>query len=100
MIRGAKILENATDYSLNNTVRQALFLPTSRAAKYKAKQAIDTFFVRAGDVLSAGMVYVGVNLLGFGTRQFAMLNLVFIVIWLIVAAAIGARYRQMTKASA
>jgi hypothetical protein len=29
-----------------------------------------------------------------------MLNLVFIVIWLIVAAAIGARYRQMTKASA
>ena len=100
VIRGAKILENATDYSLNNTVRQALFLPTSRAAKYKAKQAIDTFFVRAGDVLSAGMVYVGVNLLGFGTRQFAMLNLVFIVIWLIVAAAIGARYRQMTKASA
>ena len=37
VIRGAKILENATDYSLNNTVRQALFLPTSRAAKYKAK---------------------------------------------------------------
>jgi len=32
-----KILENSTDYSLQNTALQALFLPTSREAKYKAK---------------------------------------------------------------
>jgi AAA family ATP:ADP antiporter len=49
MIRGVKIAENSTDYSLQNTARQALFLPTSREAKYKAKQAIDTFFWRMGD---------------------------------------------------
>jgi AAA family ATP:ADP antiporter len=36
LIRIAKITENATDYSLQNTVRRALFLPTSREAKYKA----------------------------------------------------------------
>jgi hypothetical protein len=34
---------------VQNTVRQALFLPTTREHKYKAKQAIDTFFWRAGD---------------------------------------------------
>jgi hypothetical protein len=33
--------------------RQLLWLPTTREEKYKAKQAIDTFFVRGGDVLSA-----------------------------------------------
>jgi AAA family ATP:ADP antiporter len=38
--------ENANDYSTNNTVRAALFLPTSREVKYKAKAAIDTFFAR------------------------------------------------------
>mgnify|MGYP000057750016 CR=1 FL=1 len=32
----AKTAENATDYSLQNTVRQILFLPTTREQKYKA----------------------------------------------------------------
>ena len=51
VVRIGKILENGTDYSIQNTVRQALFLPTSREAKYKAKAAIDTFCTRLGDVL-------------------------------------------------
>lgn len=33
LIRIAKITENATDYSVQNTLRRALFLPTSREAK-------------------------------------------------------------------
>ena len=53
VVRAAKMAENATDYSVMNTGRQMLWLPTKREEKYKAKQAIDTFFVRAGDVLSA-----------------------------------------------
>ena len=59
LVRNLKIADNATDYSLNNTVKQALWLPTSREAKYKAKQAVDSFFWRAGDVLSAVVVFVG-----------------------------------------
>ena len=47
LVRVVKIAENATDYSVQNTVRNVLFLPTSRDQKYKAKQAIDSFFVRA-----------------------------------------------------
>ena len=43
--------DNSLDYSLGNTTKQALWLPTSREAKYKAKQAVDSFFMRAGDVL-------------------------------------------------
>ena len=45
-MRWIKTAENATDYSMMNTARQLLWLPTSREEKYKAKQAIDTFFVR------------------------------------------------------
>src|SRR5207344_2459359 len=58
-IRWLKIADNSLDYSLGNTTKQALWLPTSREAKYKAKQAVDAFCVRAGDVLQAGVVYVG-----------------------------------------
>ena len=57
VVRWIKTAENATDYSIMNTARQLLWLPTSREEKYKAKQAIDTFFVRGGDLLSAAVVY-------------------------------------------
>jgi ATP/ADP translocase len=59
VVRVAKTLENATDYSLQNTVKQALFLPAAREVKYKAKAAIDTFFMRLGDVVQAGVVALG-----------------------------------------
>lgn len=39
MIRKAKVAENATDYSLGNTVKNVLFLTVSREDKYKAKQS-------------------------------------------------------------
>jgi ATP:ADP antiporter, AAA family len=50
-----KVADNSIDYSLGNTTKQALWLPTSREAKYKAKQAVDSFFVRAGDVDPGGL---------------------------------------------
>ncbi|MEP7367258.1 MAG: Npt1/Npt2 family nucleotide transporter [Acidobacteriota bacterium] len=84
IVRAAKILENATDYSLNNTVRQALFLNTSREAKYKAKAAIDTFFVRFGDMIQAGIVFIGTSL-AWTTKNFAMLNACFVLVWFFVA---------------
>ena len=99
MIRWAKTAENATDYSLQNTVRQVLFLPTTREQKYKAKQAIDTFFVRAGDVLSAVLVFAGTTWLSFTTQNFALFNVALVVVWLVLAISIGRHYRQLTANS-
>ncbi len=96
LVRTAKIAENSTDYSLQNTVRQALFLPTDRGAKYKAKAAIDTFFVRVGDTLSAVLVGVGIHQLGFGGTQFALVNLVLIAVWVLIAVGIARRYRRLS----
>jgi AAA family ATP:ADP antiporter len=99
IVRFAKILENSTDYSIQNTARQALFLPTSREAKYKAKQAIDSFFVRLGDLLQALVVFVG-TLLAFGIRHFAVLNLVFVSLALVTVAAIAREYQKRTAEGA
>jgi AAA family ATP:ADP antiporter len=96
LIRAAKIAENGTDYSLQNTVRQALFLPTSRAVKYKAKAAIDTFFMRAGDTLSAVLVGLGVHQLGFSGPQLAVVNAGLVVVWLTIAAAIARHHRSLS----
>jgi AAA family ATP:ADP antiporter len=96
VVRGVKILENANDYSTNNTVRQALFLPTSRDAKYKAKAAIDTFFARTGDALQALVVFVGTRL-AFAIPAFAIVNVVFIGIWLLVCGGIVKEHRKLTE---
>jgi len=94
LIRLVKIAENATDYSLMNTTRQALFLPVDRDAKYEGKTAIDTFFWRFGDLLQAGVVYVGLNVLGWTAPTFALLNLVLALAWIGLAVSIGREFSR------
>jgi AAA family ATP:ADP antiporter len=84
VVRALKVAENSTLYSLQNTVRHALLLPTSREAKYKAKAAIDTFCVRIGDVLQAGIIFIG-TALHFALRSFAAVSLVIVAVWFFVA---------------
>ncbi|MBP1605706.1 MAG: carrier protein family protein [Acidobacteria bacterium] len=80
-----KVADNSIDYSLGNTTKQALWLPTSREAKYKAKQAVDSFFMRAGDVIQAGIVFAGERL-AFAVPAFAAVNVVLVAAWLAVAS--------------
>jgi ATP:ADP antiporter, AAA family len=97
VVRWIKTAENATDYSIMNTARQLLWLPTSREEKYKAKQAIDTFFVRGGDLLSAGVVYLGTRALRMSISGFATVNVVLTVVWIALALLILQRYRQLAQ---
>jgi AAA family ATP:ADP antiporter len=96
LVRWVKTAENATDYSLQNTIRNVLFLPTSRDQKYKAKQAIDSFFVRSGDVLQAVLVYVGTTWLALGATGFARVNLVLASVWVVLAVLVGRGYARKT----
>jgi ATP:ADP antiporter, AAA family len=92
-VRNVKVLDNATDYSLNNTLKQALWLPTSREAKYKAKEAVDAFFMRAGDVLAAGLVFVGERL-AFAIPTFAAVNVGLAVVWFLVLGRLAPENRR------
>jgi AAA family ATP:ADP antiporter len=97
IIRWVKTAENSTDYSLQNTVRQVLFLPTTREQKYKAKQAIDTFFWRAGDVLSALLVFAGTTWFAFETKQFALSCVLLVTAWLALAVLLGREHTKLTR---
>ena len=93
VVRVVKTLDNATDYSLGNTAKQALWLPTSREAKYKAKQAVDSFFMRAGDVIAAGVVFVGERL-ALAVPAFAAVNVALAVVWMVVVGRISPENRR------
>ena len=88
-----KITDNSIDYSLGNTTKQALWLPTSREAKYKAKQAVDSFFVRMGDVASAGVVFAGERL-AMAIPVFASVNVALTVAWIGVVVLLNQTLRR------
>jgi AAA family ATP:ADP antiporter len=91
-MRWLKVADNSIDYSLGNTTKQALWLPTSREAKYKAKQAVDSFFVRTGDVIQALIVFAGERL-GLAVSAFAGVNVVLVGMWLGVVTVMNKRLR-------
>ena len=99
-VLAAKVAENSTDYSLNNTVRNMLFLPCTYEQKFSAKQAIDSFFVRMGDVLSAALVFVGTSILSLHPRGFAAVNAAIVAAWLLLAWQVGRQYAQLTAQQA
>jgi AAA family ATP:ADP antiporter len=101
MVRIAKTAENSLDYSLHNTLRHALFLPTSRASKYKAKAAVDTFVVRAGDVIAGlGIVFLLVEVLHLGVHAFAALNVALAAVWLLLAVRAGRLHDKLVEEQA
>ncbi|MBE0711092.1 MAG: hypothetical protein IH583_01825, partial [Candidatus Aminicenantes bacterium] len=99
LVRWVKAFENGTDYSLQNTTKAALFLVTKREEKYKAKAAIDTFFVRGGDTLSALAVVVGTQLLGLRIERFALLNVVVVVVMIVICLRIIKAYKTRKAAA-
>ncbi len=99
VVRSVKALENGTDYSLQNTTKAALFLVTKREEKYKAKAAIDTFFVRGGDTLSALAVFVGTGLLGLRIEGYAWLNVAVVAVLLVICLRIIRAYKKRKTAA-
>jgi AAA family ATP:ADP antiporter len=80
-----------------NTAKQLLWLPTSREEKYKAKQAVDSFFVRLGDLSAAFMVFAGTAWLALEARGFAVLNLGLVALWLLVAVVLVRENRRLSS---
>ena len=94
-VRIGKIAENGTNYSIQKTGTQMLFLPTATHIKYKATQAADAFMQRIGDVSSALIVLAGTQVLALSFRGFALVNLALVVVWLIVVFALSRENRKV-----
>lgn len=94
LVKWVKALENGMDYSLMNTTRHSLFLITSREEKYKAQAVTKTFFHRSGDVLSAGLVFLGTTYLAFKVENFALINFALVLIWVTLGILIAKEHKK------
>jgi len=100
IVKIMKIAENATDYSINNTARHVLWVPTSAELKYKGKPTIDTLFVRIGDGIAALTVLVGVQVLQMSTVSYFVLNVGLVLVWFVFAAVVIREHRRLSESVA
>jgi len=102
VIRWHKILENASDYSIQSNTKELLYLPVTKLEKYSAKNFNDTFIVRGGDALGAATIFAATSYLlpvlgDLGLKIMIGIDTLLGVVRLKFAAAIGRMHRERLK---
>jgi AAA family ATP:ADP antiporter len=91
--------DNGFSYSINQSAKESLYVPTSKDEKYKAKAFIDMFIQRFAKVLAIGLSLIITTIFtAFNTfRWLSLLTAVILVIWIIAARYAGKRFAALTS---
>jgi AAA family ATP:ADP antiporter len=90
-IAGVIVIAKGINYVLNQPAKEILYIPTTRAIKYKAKAWIDMFGLRSAK-MSGSVVNRSV---GIASRLTGGVSLVLVVLWIGLSCSIGTRYRKV-----
>jgi AAA family ATP:ADP antiporter len=100
VLKWVKIAEQATDYSLNQTARQVLWLPASAEMKVESKPTVDSLFVRLGDGMAALTVLASSHVAGHATEVLIAVNLVLVALWLVTAMVVVREHGRLVAMQA
>ena len=93
--------DNGFSYSINQSAKEALYVPTSAAEKYRAKAFIDMFvqrFAKAVAVLiSLGITFAFQDYASL--RYLSLITLVLLVFWILAARYAGRQFRIMEEST-
>jgi ATP:ADP antiporter, AAA family len=83
--------DNGFSYSINQSAKEALYVPTSREEKYKAKAFIDMFVQRFAKALAVGLsLLITMFFTGFESlRWLSLVTVVILILWIIAARYAG-----------
>lgn len=92
-------LDNAFNYSLNQSAKEALYTPTTRDEKYKAKAFIDMFVQRFGKVVAIGVSLTVTSVFTYfsSLRWLGLFTLAVVIIWIIAVRYAGRRFNELTS---
>lgn len=97
LIKILKVAENSSMYSIHNTARHMLWLPTTKEMLYQAKPTIDTLFVRLGDGMAALTILVGTRLFHLGNMGFIAINIILVLIWIFLSIYLHREHGRWTR---
>jgi AAA family ATP:ADP antiporter len=91
--------DNAFNYSINQSAKEALYVPTTRDQKYKAKAFIDMFVMRFAKALAVGVsLAITITFSEFSSiRWLSIFTLAIVVVWLFAVRYAGRRFDKMTS---
>jgi AAA family ATP:ADP antiporter len=88
--------DSGFNYSINQSARETLYTPATRAEKYQAKAFIDMFVIRFAKAVAVGLSLVITMLFtGFASiRWLSLVTLGILVAWILVARFAGRAFRE------
>jgi AAA family ATP:ADP antiporter len=92
--------DRGLNYSLQQAVKESLYVPLPDVQKYKAKAFIDVFVDRAGKALSSVALLTIIAVGGVSIAACIVVALVALVVWILAANALGRAYRASIAAEA
>ncbi|MEQ9501269.1 MAG: Npt1/Npt2 family nucleotide transporter [Deltaproteobacteria bacterium] len=93
------VSDNGLNYSINQSAREALYTPTSRDEKYKAKAFIDMFVQRFAKALAVGVSLLITTLLSndiASMRYLSIITIALVLVWVFAARYAGNRFEELT----
>jgi AAA family ATP:ADP antiporter len=93
--------DNAFSYSINQSAKEALYVPTTHDEKYKAKAFIDMFVQRFAKALAVGVsLLLTTRFTDFAAvRWLSVFTAVTIAIWAWAAVYAGRHFREVTDSA-
>jgi AAA family ATP:ADP antiporter len=90
--------DNALNYSINQSAKEALYVPTSRDEKYKAKAFIDMFVQRSAKLFAVGLNLAFVAVVGLaGVRWLSVGTILALAAWIPLARYLGRRFEDRAE---
>lgn len=91
--------DNGLNYSVNQSAREALYTPTTRDEKYKAKAFIDMFIQRFAKALAVGVSLLITSMFDSfnGVRYLSILVVILVAFWIVAARYAGSRFKELEE---
>ncbi len=92
--------DNAFSYSINQSAKEALYVPTTREEKYKAKAFIDMFVQRFAKSIAVGISLVLTTFFASfsAIRWLSLVVAAILVAWIFAARYAGKKFDEYNKA--
>lgn len=89
--------DNGFSYSINQSAKEVLYVPTTRDEKYKAKAFIDMFVQRFAKALAVGLsLFITITFTGFESmRWLSLISVCLLVLWFLAVRYVGRHFKAM-----
>jgi len=95
------VSDNALNYSINQSAKESLYVPTTPEIKYRAKAFIDMFVQRFAKAFAVAINLIVTAAIGIGgIRWLSFVSIAMLTVWIIAVRFAGRQFEVITQQDA